>query len=185
MSKLLLSWTLFCSLHRCRLPSLCSSGFRTFLKVFGRVFIITASNKTTLNQGISACMHTFVHQQQVTLNNYDLYIRSLNISCTKRWCFRGVSTDLWIRRVVWLHSVYEIAVPISWSPQHSWWHLVLAECVLCSRWLCITSRTIFKGDVVHWLFIILKYKSFKQTQLVTDGTEICQLTCLFRCVTTA
>ena len=32
-----------------------------------------------------------------------------------------------IRTDTWLHSVHGIAVPISRSPQCSWWHLVLAE----------------------------------------------------------
>ena len=32
-----------------------------------------------------------------------------------------------IRPVTWLHSVHKIAVPISWSPKHSCWGLVLAE----------------------------------------------------------
>ena len=46
---------------------------------------------------------------------------------TKRQCFWGVSTDFWIRSVTWLHSVHDIAVPISLSPQCSWWGLVLAK----------------------------------------------------------
>ena len=52
----------------------------------------------------------------------------------------------------------------------TWWETVLALvklqecglevylpvkvcCILHSGWLCITSRPIFKGEVVHWLFI--------------------------------
>ena len=34
---------------------------------------------------------------------------------------------IWLRPATWLHFVHEIAVPISWSPQPSWWGLVLAE----------------------------------------------------------
>ena len=39
----------------------------------------------------------------------------------------GVSTDFWIRPATWLHSVHDMAVPISRSLQRSWWGLVLAE----------------------------------------------------------
>ena len=31
------------------------------------------------------------------------------------------------RPATWLHFVYEIAVPIFWSPQRSWWGMVLAK----------------------------------------------------------
>ena len=68
----------------------------------------------------------------------------------KRQYFRGFSTTFWIRPATWLHSMHEIAVSISRSPQRSWWGLVLAE-TWPARW--VTSRPIFKGDVVRWLFM--------------------------------
>ena len=46
----------------------------------------------------------------------------------------------WLRPATWLHLVHEIAVPISQSPQHSWYW---SKCVLCSGWSRITSRLAF------------------------------------------
>ena len=52
-----------------------------------------------------------------------------------------------------MHSMHEIAVPISQvtpAQLNEAWYW--PKCVLRSGWLCITSRPIFKGDVVRWLF---------------------------------
>ena len=40
-------------------------------------------------------------------------------SYTKKRCFRGASADFWIRPATWLHSVHDMAVSISRSPQRS------------------------------------------------------------------
>ena len=45
-------------------------------------------------------------------------------------------STFWIRSDTWLHSVHEIAVPISRSPQRSWWGLVLAETLLV-QWVTL------------------------------------------------
>ena len=47
-----------------------------------------------------------------------------------RWlldAFEELLLTFWIRPATWLLFVHEIAVPISWSPQHSWWRLVLPK----------------------------------------------------------
>ena len=64
-----------------------------------------------------------------TIAMQDLWTKDscMKNSYRKRQCFRGVSTDFWIRPTTWLHSVHDIAVPISRSSQHSWWGLVLAK----------------------------------------------------------
>ena len=69
-----------------------------------------------------------VHQWLQSLCKiFELKDSCTNNSYTKRRCFQGVSTEFWIRPAIWLHSVHDIAVPISRSPQRSWWGLVLAE----------------------------------------------------------
>ena len=85
----------------------------------------------------------------ITIATYDLQTKDscTKNSCMKRRCFQGFSTTFGIRPAIWLHSVHEIAVPISRSPQCS----IGQKCILRSEWLCITSRPIFKGDVVRWL----------------------------------
>ena len=48
--------------------------------------------------------------------------------------FEELLPTFWIRPATWLHSVHEIAVPISRSLQCSWWGLVYwPKCVLHSR----------------------------------------------------
>ena len=48
---------------------------------------------------------------------------------------------LWIRPIIWLFFLHEMAVLISQSSQHNWWYLVLAETH------CVTLQ----GNVVYWL----------------------------------
>ena len=88
----------------------------------------------------------------------------------------------------WLHFVHEVAVPISQSPQHSWWSLVLANLVprphpfgpgfgsgtetrywlkhtLYSRWLCATSRvaSLRKTLYSRWLCVTSRVASPRKT----------------------
>ena len=60
------------------------------------------------------------------ITTYDLRMKDTCAKnwCTKRWYFQGV---FWIRSTTRLHFVHKIAVPISRSPQCSWWGLVLAR----------------------------------------------------------
>ena len=98
-------------------------------------------------------------------------------SHTKRQCFRGVSTNFWIRPVTWLHSVHDIAVPIPRSPQCSWQGLVLAE-MRPAQWVTLQHLGLFyKGDVVLWLFINPRPSMLYHSNLTilymysTGGTE--------------
>ena len=97
------------------------------------------------------------------MNDSDRYVATIFERKTDAWraaaqrddAFEDSILTFWIRPAIWLHSVHEIAVSISWSPQHSWWGLVLAEtCSAGNGWLCmLTSRAIFRGDVVRWLLM--------------------------------
>ena len=86
----------------------------------------------------------------ITCDNYDRYDlwtkdSCMKNSCTKRRCLRGASTDLLVLdKVIWLHFVHEIAVPISRSPQHSWWGLVLAE-ARPAQWVTSHNLGLFLG----------------------------------------
>ena len=67
------------------------------------------------------------------VQHYDRYARSLNErqlyeeQLRKEMVLLGSLTNSWIRPAAWMHFVHDMAVPISRSPQCSWWGLVLAE----------------------------------------------------------
>ena len=66
-------------------------------------------------------------------------------SCTKVSsqrddAFKELLPTFRIRPASWLHFVHEVVVPISQSPQHSWYW---PKRVLRSGWLYVTSRPIF------------------------------------------
>ena len=52
------------------------------------------------------------------------------------WRDSAFEESLSIRLAIWLHFVHEIAAPISWSPQCSWWGLVLAE-MHSAQWVAL------------------------------------------------
>ena len=78
------------------------------------------------------------------------------LNCCHR-CFWGVSTNFWIRPATWLHSGHDMAVPISQSPQHNWWGLVLAS----SQW----------QKTISFTFLIIQ----KKKKLTTEWyTRVCK-----------
>ena len=93
--------------------------------------------------------HTFAHRQRDTWRSMIMIVILTKDSCTKdcckkRQCFRGVSTKFWIRPAIWLHSVHEIAVPISRSPSAADEAWYWPKRVLRSGWLCKTSRPVLQ-----------------------------------------
>ena len=93
--------------------------------------------------------HTFAHGQRDTWRSMIMIVILTKDSCTKdcckkRQCFRGVSTKFWIRPAIWLHSVHEIAVPISRSPSAADEAWYWPKRILRSGWLCKTSRPVLQ-----------------------------------------
>ena len=95
-------------------------------------------------------------------------------------------TCIWISLATWQLFMYEMAVPISQSPQRSRWGPVLAERCPAQWVTCITSMLVlFQGDVVHWLFMytvdrqcIVHRRSLKlwAHSLICNGSSyICKL----------
>ena len=101
---------------------------------------------TICSASSASSTHAYVHRQHMMILIIAMIFEGQLHKETQQ-C--STSTVLWIRPATWLHFVHEIALPIHWSPQCSWWG---QKRVLHSGWLCITSRlAFFQGDVVHWL----------------------------------
>ena len=83
-----------------------------------------------LNGGDHECLEMRLNHTCTTLWYH--YARSLNErqlyeeQLHKEMVLLGSLTNFWIRPAAWMHFVHDMAVPISRSPQHSWWGLVLA-----------------------------------------------------------
>ena len=137
-------------------------SFLTHTVCFTLFALCLSSPSGTSSTSVYTCAHTHLctnntWQSMITITTQDLRTKDscTKNSCMKRWCFWGVSTYFWIRPATWLHSVHDIAVPISRSPQCNWWGLALAETRPAQR---VTLHNIYiglfyKGDVVRRLFI--------------------------------
>ena len=81
----------------------------------------------------------------ITIAAYNLRMKGncMKNRCTKRQWFWAAFYQpfFWIRSATRLHFVHEIVVPISQSPQCSWWGLVLVKMHFTE---CVTSRPIFR-----------------------------------------
>ena len=77
---------------------------------------------------LRSCHSSFCNREYLRMK--DSYTKN---SCTKRRCFRGVSTNFWIRPATWPHSVHDMAVPISWSPSYILQHKTDYFCVVAMQ----------------------------------------------------
>ena len=84
--------------------------------------------------------HTFTFAlPSITRDNYDFERKA---AARRDDASEELLPTFWIRPATWLHFIHEIAVPISSSPQCSWWGLVLAE-TRPAQW--VTLHNIYLG----------------------------------------
>ena len=76
--------------------------------------------------------HMGICNMYVTPHNDDFQRTATQIDAI----FQMFPSTVLIKPATWLHFMHDIVVPISRSPQHSWWGLVLAE--MCpAQWVTL------------------------------------------------